>query len=179
MNGRLRIAIALNFILPGSGLILDQREWLGFVLAMAFTACAQITVFGTWIAPEAVAEWLTATGAGFAAAVWVVGQCLLRNSIRTRTRQARADQISTCFALADEATKLGRYDEACGAIDVAMTVDDENPETYARLARLSTLIGEYDRARKAWRRVAELDRRRVFRLEMADALDRLPYRAGE
>ena len=75
--------------------------------------------------------------------------------------------------------RLGRYDEACGAIDVAMTVDDENPETYARLARLSALIGEYDRARKAWRRVAELDRRRVFRLEMADALDRLPYRAGE
>ena len=179
MNGRLRIAIALNFILPGSGLILAQREWLGFMLAVVFTTGAQITVFGTWIAPEAVAGWLTAAGAGLAAAIWVAGQCLLRNSIRSRTGQAREDQISTCFALADEAIKLGRYDEACGAIDVAMTVDDENPETYARLARLSALIGEYDGARKAWHKVAELDRRSVFRWEMADALDRLPYRAGE
>ena len=75
--------------------------------------------------------------------------------------------------------RLGRYDEACGAIDVAMTVDDENPATYARLARLNALIGEYDRARKAWRKVAKLDRSRVFRDEMADALARLPYRAGE
>ncbi len=179
MNGRLRIAIGLNIILPGSGLILTQREWLGFVLAVVFTAGAQVTLFGSWIAPEEVASWLTATGAGAAAAVWVTGQCLLRNSIRTRTGQARDDQLSTCFALADAAMKLGRYDEACRAIDVAITVDDENPETYARLARLSTLIGEYDRARKAWRRVEKLDRRRIFHGEMADALARLPYRAGE
>ena len=101
MNGRRRIAIALNLILPGSGLILAQREWLGFVLAVVFTAGAQITVFGAWIAPEAVTEWLTATGAGLAAAMWVAGQCLLRNSIRARTGQALEDQISTCFALAE------------------------------------------------------------------------------
>ena len=43
---------------------------------------------------------------------------------------------------------------------------------------MNALIGEYDHAREAWRMVAELDRRSVFRSEMADALDRLPYRAG-
>lgn len=179
MNGRLRTAIALNLLLPGSGLILAQREWTGFMLALLFTAGAQITLFGTWIAPGAVANWLTAVGAGAAAAAWVAGQCMLVTSIRTRFGQAREEQISTCFALADEAMKHGKFEEACGAIDVAMTVDDENPETYVRRARLSALIGEYDHAREAWRKVAELDRRKLFHREMADALGALPYRAGE
>lgn len=180
MPPRLRFAVALNLLLPGSGLILARRPWLGFTLAMLFTGCAQVTLWGAWIAPEMVSTPLLAVAAGAAALWWIAAQgLLLRQLRRIPSPTDRLSQLATCFALADQAVVEGRFAEARGALDVALTVDDENPETYAKLARLTARVGRYGEARRAWRSVADLDREGRYHREMVQALERLPYRASE
>ena len=180
MTPRFRFAIALNLLLPGSGLILARRACLGFALAMLYTGCAQVTLWGTWIAPEMVSSLLLAVASGAAALLWILAQGLLLRQLRLiHNPTDRQSQLETCFALADQAVTERRFTEARGALDVALTVDDENAETYARLARLTEKVGCYDEARRAWGMVGDLDRSGSYRREMVQALEHMPYRAGE
>lgn len=180
MPPRLRFAIVLNVLLPGCGLIPVRRPLLGFAVAMLFTACAQVTLWGAWIAPEMVSTPLLAGAAGAAALLWIAAQWLLLRQLRRIPNPTdRRSQLATCFALAEQAVVEGRFTEARGALDVALTVDDENTETYARLARLTAKVGSYDEARRAWRMVEELDLGGVYRREMIQALEHMPYRASE
>ncbi len=180
MPPRLRFAVVLNLLLPGSGLILARRPLLGFGLAMLFTGCAQVTLWGAWIAPELVSNPLLAMAAGGAALLWLAAQGLLLRQLRRIPNPTdRRSQLATCFALADQAVVEGRFTEARGALEVALTVDDENPEIYAKLARLTAKVGRYDEARRAWRMVADLDRGGGYHREMVQALEHMPYRASE
>ena len=180
MPSRFRIAIALNLLLPGSGLILARRPWLGFALAMLYTGSAQMTLWGAWIAPELVSNPLLGAAAGGAALLWIAAQGLLLQQLRRIPNPTdRLSQLATCFALADQAVVEGRFAEARGALDVALTVDDENPETYAKLARLMAQVGRCGEARRAWRAVADLDREGSYHREMVKALEHMPYRASE
>lgn len=180
MPSRFRIAIALNLLLPGSGLILARRPWLGFALAMLYTGSAQMTLWGAWIAPERVSSPLLGAAAGGAALLWIAAQGLLLQQLRRIPNPTDCrSQLATCFALADQAVIEGRFSEARGALDVALTVDDENAETYARLARLTEKLGRYDEARRAWRMVADLDRKGSYHREMVQALEHMPYRASD
>ena len=177
MGLRLRFAVVLNIVLPGSGLILARKHWSGLAWVVLFTTATQIVLWSLWVAPGAIPHWTTTICLGGVAALWVTCQVKLVSSIRVLTDPTRHSQIQTCYELFDQATKAGRYDEARGALDVALTVDDENPDTYARLARLTALVGKYDEARQAWRVVDQLDHRGIFRREMTESLSRFPYRA--
>ena len=43
---RKAIAIWMNLLVPGTGLILLRREWLGLAMAMLFCVCAQVGLWG-------------------------------------------------------------------------------------------------------------------------------------
>ena len=174
MNHHPLLAVLLNLLLPGCGLILARREWLGFVIALFFTVCGQIAIFGLWNAPQSVATPVTALALGFAVALWVGAQMLLRRQLRIVADPNAAVQINTCHHLADEAVASGRLEDAYGALCVAKTVDDEDLSTHVRLARVATLLGRYDEARQIWRKVEQLDRKQEFRRELVQALERLP-----
>lgn len=174
MNVRLKFATALNLLLPGSGLILARREWLGLTQAILFTTFSQVSIFGLWIAPAAIPGWALVGSVVAATATWCVAQWLLRRRLRVLSDPTISSQISTCHQLADAAIREGRLDDARGALNVALTVDDECLETNVRLARLHLLMGQFEHARKAWRLVEQLDRKRAFRREMVESLRRLP-----
>ena len=174
---RLKLAVVVNLLLPGSGMILARQHWSGLAVVVLFTTAAQISLWAVWIAPGAIPQWVTTICLGGVAALWATAQVKLAARIRVLSDPTRISQIRTCYELYDQATADGRYDDARGALDVALTVDDENPETYLRLARLSAIIGKYDEARHAWRLVDKLDRSRIFRREMTEALALFPYRA--
>lgn len=173
MELRLKIAIGLNLLVPGSGLILARREWLGFILAMAFTACGQIAVMGLLIGPEDVPQRVTACAVGLAAALWVGGQYLQWRCIGPPANSSRASQLGICHGLADDAIEQNRYQDAYGALQVALTVDDEDLQAYVKLARVAATLGKFGESRKTWKIVQQLDRRRLFRREMVQALSRL------
>lgn len=72
------MAWVLNFLLPGSGLILRNREWLGLSLAAVFAICADVAIAGAVIAPAAIPSWLTILAAVLAGICWVLSQILFR-----------------------------------------------------------------------------------------------------
>lgn len=172
---RLVIAAILNLVMPGSGLILAQRHWLGFFMAMLFAACGHIAAVGLLIAPDAVPIRLTAFASGAAAAIWLSAQYLLVRRVRALADRSRADQLALCHRLADEGVQEGRTEDASGALDVALTIDDEDVQTHVRRARLHHLLGRPEEARRSWQKVEQLDKRAMFQREMIQAIRRLPY----
>lgn len=175
MKAKLWIAVLLNLVLPGSGLIMARRPWLGFSMSVFFAACANLVIWGFFIAPYSLRHDVTATAAGLAAALWIVAQVHLIKRIRSSPDDGVAEQLTTCHDLAEKAMQEGRHDDAYGALSVALTVDDRNLQTYVKLARLTTMLGKYGEARQAWDKVEQLDRTQVFRREMIQSLERMPF----
>ena len=68
----------LNVILPGAGLILARREWLGFLLAIVFGICGNVALAGWLIAPAAIPPWLAGLATIMALLSWIVAQVMLR-----------------------------------------------------------------------------------------------------
>ncbi len=68
----------INFLLPGTGLILVRREWLGFLLAIVFGICGNVALAGWFIAPSAVPLWLTRIAESMTVLAWLVSQILLK-----------------------------------------------------------------------------------------------------
>lgn len=71
----------LNLILPGAGLILARREWLGFLLAIVFGICGNVALAGWFIAPMAFPSWLTGIATVMTVLAWAVAQVLLRRHL--------------------------------------------------------------------------------------------------
>ena len=76
---------------------------------------------------------------------------------------------------AAEAVARRAYAEATELLQVAMTLDDEDLPASIRWAELMTLMGRFGQARRAWRRVLQLDRSSGRRRRQAlEALASLP-----
>ncbi|HPD31451.1 MAG TPA: hypothetical protein PLL20_15785 [Phycisphaerae bacterium] len=81
MGGILTLVL-MNLTVPGSGLILLGRAWLGFALAIWFCLAAVIAVSGRYIAPVSIPWGVTAVAAALALMAWLIGQGLLVSRIR-------------------------------------------------------------------------------------------------
>ncbi len=77
-RGPLSAALILNLLLPGTGLILRRREWLGLALSLLFGICCNVALAGRLIAPAAIPGWLTMLAIVMAAATWLWGQVLFK-----------------------------------------------------------------------------------------------------
>lgn len=68
----------LNIILPGAGLIVARREWLGFLSATVFGICGNVALAGWLIAPAALPLWLTRLATVMTLLAWIGAQVLLK-----------------------------------------------------------------------------------------------------
>jgi hypothetical protein len=128
----------LNLILPGTGLILLRREWLGFCLAMVFGISGNIALAGWLIAPLAVPPALTTLALLLAIMSWLAAQLLLHREIAEARRQSAQLQVLLQGARAS----LGRGDLEAARLELegSLALDAENAEVYwlrAQLCRLS------------------------------------------
>lgn len=87
------MAWLLNVIVPGTGLIVRRREWLGFSLALVFGICGNVALAGWLIAPAAVPRWLVHVAAGLCGLSWLLSQWLMLrldhiHKYRTEAQQA-------------------------------------------------------------------------------------------
>lgn len=166
------MAWLLNVVLPGTGLILRRREWLGFSLAVLFGICGNVALAGWLIAPAAVPGWLTRLAFELCGGVWLLSQVLLlRQGILLKRRAAGLDALLT---EARSALAAGDAESAALALDSGTTVDDESVDLYVLRARLCESKGDERGRRAAWRRVVKLDRRGEHAAEARRALDGEP-----
>lgn len=67
----------LNALIPGAGLIVRGRHWLGFALAMLFGLAVNTAIAGWLVAPVAIPRFYTWTATILAAVTWILSQALL------------------------------------------------------------------------------------------------------
>ena len=160
MNTRTRrswlLARLANLVIPGAGLILARREWLGLLTSLLFGLAAQVALAGSFLAPGALPLWLTRVAVAGTAAVWSAAQFALWRRIRWITSPEAHAQFDALFQESREALARGDLQTARAALVGALEIDDEDLDANAALARQ---IGATERraARKLWRRVAALD----------------------
>jgi len=162
------MAWLLNVVLPGTGLIIRRREWLGFSLAMVFGVCGNVALAGWLIAPVAVPFWLTWLAGGLCALSWLLAQLLMQRQVVLLRR--RAGGIVALLREAQAAIEVGDLKSASLALERGAAMDDENVELYVLRARLCALEEDVKGERAAWRRVVKLDRQRRYGNEARRAL---------
>jgi len=150
------LALLANFVVPGSGLILARREWLGLLTALLFGLAAQVAIAGTFLAPAGLPHWLTRVAAAGAAAVWLAAQIALGWRIRWINSPAARSQFDALHQESRDALARGDTKTARAALAGALAIDDEDLDASVELARLLAQT-EPRAARRLWRRVAALD----------------------
>lgn len=170
------LAIACNLLVPGSGLVLLQREWLGCTLALIFALFGTLGMWAVFITPASVPTGTATVALLVAAAAWLIAQIVLRRRLAAFRDPAVLDEVRRLRAEAGQRAADADYEAAFKLLRVALTLDDEDLETNVQLAETLTLLGRLRPARQAWRRVERLDRAGLYRRHVAVALDRLPAR---
>ena len=86
----------LNLLIPGSGLIVRRREWLGFSLSLVFGISGNIALAGWLIAPEAMPGWLVRAAMAMTAGSWILAQILFwRHGVVIRRHAEVAHSAAT------------------------------------------------------------------------------------
>ncbi|MBN1341876.1 MAG: hypothetical protein JXQ73_04310 [Phycisphaerae bacterium] len=168
------MSIALNVFVPGTGLVLARRERWGTSLAFVFAVFGQVVLFGGWITPSSIPRSMTLVAAVGAVATWLVAQGLLLSRLSVLRGPAFPSDKATLLQLGREALEDGIYVNARLAIESALALDDEDVVANVLWARLMTLMGRFSEARRAWRRVQQLDPGGDYRREAVAALRQLP-----
>ena len=154
---RHRVAVILNLLLPGTGLILLRREWLGLCTSLFFALALEVGLFSWLLAPLALPFWVQVVAWLCGGAIWVGAQMLVRSRLAFLNDPDLPEQMASLLRRADEAMRDENLKEARGLLRVALTLDDEDVEANVRLADLLTAQGRSKEARRVWRRVSRLD----------------------
>ena len=157
-----------NVILPGTGLIVRRREWLGISIALLFGICGNVVLAGLLIAPAVFPVWLTTLAAILAVLTWGAAQVLLWKQGTLLRR--RTDLLDSLLLDARGALERGDLPAAHVALESARVLDDENVELHVLWAALQQVEGNEHEVRRAWQRVLKLDRRGEYRTQAERAI---------
>ncbi|MFQ5422379.1 MAG: hypothetical protein ACE5F9_00195 [Phycisphaerae bacterium] len=150
------MAFFLNMLLPGTGLIVLRREWLGFCLVVLFGMCGHVAVAGWLIAPETIPTRWSGLALALAISAWILAQWLYRRQklfLKQRAagldillREARS-ALQSCdlatarralesgLALDDERAELQDLTRALESVERERIAAPENSETHPAVAR--------------------------------------------
>lgn len=143
-----------NLLLPGAGLVLVRREWLGLALAMVFSISGNVVIAGRWIAPATVPGWMSWLALLIGVATWCLSQHLLFR--QQRMRQLATQRIQTILAEARRAVDAGDLPLALRTLSLGAAIDDEHLELQVLRARVLAQSGDWDASCKVWRWIVRL-----------------------
>ncbi len=81
-----------NILIPGAGLIVRCREWLGFSLSLIFAICGNVAIAGWLIAPNALPTWLMWLAVALTILSWLLAQLLFWKQGQAMVRLKRLSQ---------------------------------------------------------------------------------------
>ncbi len=167
---RLRWALWLNVIVPGAGLIALQRERPGVAVAAVFAVAAQVALAGLLLVPAMITRDAVTAAALVAAGAWLVGQVLLLGRMgQVQDAQERL-MASARVEQARDAFLAGEWAEALALLRAAATYDDELADLNWLSAQVHTAVDTSDKARRQWRRLAQVDRAGRYESDIRRAL---------
>ena len=149
-------AILLNVLVPGSGLVILRREWLGLCLALLYGLLVQTTLWGVWLIPITIPRFVVMGSAISATAVWAGAQWLLIQRWRLVAAPEVELELDRLLAQADAAMETDELESARRILLVARSLNDEHIGVNIRWGRLMQLMGRFHHARSTWRRVLRL-----------------------
>ncbi len=167
---RKRLAVLFNLMVPGTGLIILRREWLGFTLAILFGVVTQIVILGLWVVPQDIPRWIWFTAVLVTIGVWLFAQWRLLIRVRDENSPDFAKELEELRSLAELALQKEDFDEARRVLLVALKINDEDLAVQVLWARLMRLTRPGKSARVAWKRVKYLDRDGLYASEVSKEL---------
>lgn len=168
------VALGLNLVAPGAGLIVLRREWLGAVLALLFTVLLQLGLWGLLIIPEEFTGAATWGSLAAACGVWLAAQGMGAARARAILGPGARQQLQVLHAQAALDIEQARLADARELLLIALALSDEDPKSRCLWAQLMTLTGNFQAARKGWETVLKLDRAGTHLEEARAALAELP-----
>ncbi len=141
-QARGRRAQVINLFIPGAGLILLRRTWLGLALALLFSLSGHVVIAGLWIAPLAVPRVVLGAVMVAAVLVWALTQWLVRVRIRLVLGGDARHALALLRDRAIETMQAGRYEESAGLIRQALRIDGADPELIALEKKITIRAGE-------------------------------------
>ena len=161
-------AILLNLVIPGAGLIVRRREWLGVAVAALFGVAVIVALAGWLLAPLAIPTSIRWVAVCLGSVTWLLAQGLLITQSRALSHRfkGKALLLKDAQVAADARDPIS----ARAALEGALQLDPEDVDAHAQLARLLEQEGDRHAMRVAWSRVLKLDRRAAYTDEARRAL---------
>lgn len=173
---RFPAAIFFNLLAPGAGLILLGRSWTGLITVLLFAVCGELAVCGVLVSPAGIPGSVTTIAGALAGGTWLLGQWMLYDRIRTLRNPSLVNELAALRGEAAAAVARGDMAEARGLLRLALDLDPDSIPTLRQWAEISTLLGRFREARRAWKHVARTGDAQTVR-EAVRALEKLPGRS--
>lgn len=151
-------AVMMNVLVPGCGLVLLGRPWLGVALAVWFAVATEAVIVGRLIAPAAIPPGISAVGLVLAILGWVMAQGLLVTRIRRLCDPDLPIELDLLRSMAREAIDRQQWAEARSSLRLARFLNATDVETRILWAELLTRTSSPRRAERAWQQAARLAR---------------------
>jgi hypothetical protein len=154
---RFLLPILFNLLVPGTGLVVLGRPWVGVCLAGLFLLGAELGILGLLVTPTSLPQVLSVAALGAAAGIWLAGQILLAARIRFLRGPGLPRELAILHRLAQRAISRSDFGTAQAAIGVALSMDDSDVHSHVLRARILSLTGPRAKAQRAWLLARRLD----------------------
>jgi hypothetical protein len=164
MTARLvSMASWLNLLVPGAGLVLLGRIWLGLALGLLFLITVNFVIASLFLAPEAAPSPWRELGILAAALVYISAQGWQAQRVRTglaaSAERTRRESLSRAIALLEGGDAAAAHE----ALRPLLPQAEGDLAIAYHFAEIVSAQGAGDAARAAWARVRKLDRHHIYR----------------
>jgi hypothetical protein len=156
------LALVVNLVIPGGGLIAIGSEALGVLIATLFTLTANFAIVSSFLLPDEVSPTWRGLSIGLAIGTYLGAQVRYAQTVRDQRKQAAAKLRRAILTDVRAALSAGCADDAWRAIQPLMEQAERDLVVAYRVAQVLTAREDVRGALRAWQRVRRLDRHRVY-----------------
>jgi len=153
----------VNLLIPGGGLMMIGRVWLGLIIALLFALLANCALAFSLLFPDDVPSWAGGLTTGLAGGTYLGAQLRFAQTVRSRHREAATAHRRQALEAARACLAAGQYGQAWEAIRPLAAQADRDLLVAYRVAQVLTAKQDVNAALDAWHLVRRLDRHHIYR----------------
>ena len=153
----------INLLIPGGGLMMIGRVWLGLIIALLFALLANCALAFSLLFPDDVPSWAGGLTTGLAGGTYLGAQLRFAQTVRSRHREAATAHRRQALEAARACLAAGQYGQAWEAIRPLAAQADRDLLVAYRVAQVLTAKQDVNAALDAWHLVRRLDRHHIYR----------------